>query len=182
MLNAIGDSLSAVASSKEEEDGDDEDDGEEDTELGKLSEDDEPGWVMGTISNTVQHGMESDRQNQRRVDDLTRPGQGNAADYICDKDMKYGMTELKNLAVVKPQTDTTGATPSPASFGELLQAPANIPWQSRMPQVTSWPASSQMRLGSEKPPAEKHMVSLMPDAVRDSSQMEIAKPDQRVSI
>jgi len=59
MLNAIGDSLSNLASSEDEEDGEDEDDDEEDTELGKLSEDDKPGWVMGTISTTVQHRMES---------------------------------------------------------------------------------------------------------------------------
>jgi len=43
MLNGIGDSLSALAISKDEEDGEDKDDEEEDTELGKLSEEDEPG-------------------------------------------------------------------------------------------------------------------------------------------
>jgi hypothetical protein len=50
MLAAIGDSLSHLASFDNGEDGDDED---EETEQGKLSEDDEPGWVMGTISKTV---------------------------------------------------------------------------------------------------------------------------------
>ena len=50
MLDAIRDSLSDVASSDVEEDGED----NEDTEQGKLSEDDEPGWVMGTISKMVQ--------------------------------------------------------------------------------------------------------------------------------
>jgi len=59
MLNAIGDSLSDLASSDDEQDGEDEEDDEEDTELGKLSDDDEPGWVMGTITKTVQHRMES---------------------------------------------------------------------------------------------------------------------------
>jgi len=48
---AIGDSLSDHASSKDEEDGDDAD--AEDTELGKLSKHDKPGWEVGTISNTV---------------------------------------------------------------------------------------------------------------------------------
>ena len=57
MLNAIGDSLSYVGRSEDEEAGEDEDDDEEDTELGKLSEDDEPGWEMRTISKTVQHCM-----------------------------------------------------------------------------------------------------------------------------
>jgi hypothetical protein len=49
MLNAIGDSMSDLASSQDEDDGDDEDDDGEDTWLDKLSEDDKPGWVMGTI-------------------------------------------------------------------------------------------------------------------------------------
>jgi len=57
MLNPIGDSLSDLASSEDEEDGEDEDDDEEDTELGKLSKDDEPGWVMGTITKTVKKRM-----------------------------------------------------------------------------------------------------------------------------
>ena len=43
MLNGIGESLSALAISKDEENGEDKDDEEEDTELGKLSEEDEPG-------------------------------------------------------------------------------------------------------------------------------------------
>jgi len=87
MLNAIGDSLSNLASSEYEEDREDEDDDEEDTELGKLSEHDEPGWVMGTISKPVQHRMESIRQNQIRLDKLTQPGWGYAADYFSERDM-----------------------------------------------------------------------------------------------
>ena len=58
MMAAIGDSLSDLASSDDREDREDED---EETELGKLSEDDEPSWVMGTISKTVQQSMESFR-------------------------------------------------------------------------------------------------------------------------
>jgi hypothetical protein len=47
MMAAIGDSLSDLASSDVWEDREDE---YEETEQGKLSEDDEPGWVMGTIT------------------------------------------------------------------------------------------------------------------------------------
>jgi len=61
MLNAIEDSLSDLASLEDEHDGESEEDNEQDTELGKLSDDDEPGWVMDTISKTVQHRMESIR-------------------------------------------------------------------------------------------------------------------------
>ena len=58
MLNGIGDSLSDLASSDDEQDGEDEEDDKEDTELGKLSDDDEPGWAMGAMSKTVQHCMQ----------------------------------------------------------------------------------------------------------------------------
>jgi hypothetical protein len=59
MLNAIADSLRDLASSDDEQDGEDEEDDEEDTVLGKLSDDDEPGRVMGTITKTVQHRTEN---------------------------------------------------------------------------------------------------------------------------
>jgi len=123
MLNAIGDSLSDLASSDDEQDGEDEEDDEEDTELGKLSDDDEPGWVMGTITKTVQHCMESFRQEQMRLDELTQQGWGDAANYFRERDMRYGTAKLKVPAVVKPQIDTTTATPSPITVGEHMQTP-----------------------------------------------------------
>jgi len=67
-LIAIGDNLSDLASSNDREAGEDEDD--EETEKGKLSEDDEPGWVMGTITTTVQQRMERFRQKQMKFDEL----------------------------------------------------------------------------------------------------------------
>jgi len=120
MLSAIWESLSDLASSEDEEDGEDEDDDEANTGHDKLSKDDEPGWVMRTISKTVQHNMESFRQMQMRVDELMQPGWGDATDNFRERDMKYGMTELKVLAVGKPQTDSTAATPSPTTYGELM--------------------------------------------------------------
>jgi hypothetical protein len=50
MMVAIRDSLSDLASSDNGEDGEEED---EETEQGQLSEDDEPSWVMSTITKTV---------------------------------------------------------------------------------------------------------------------------------
>ena len=101
MPNASGDILSDLAISDDEEDGDDDED-EEDTELGKLSEDDEPGWVMGTISKTVPHRMDSFQQNQIRLDKLTQLRWGDAGDYCRERDLKYGMAESMVQAVVKP--------------------------------------------------------------------------------
>jgi len=62
----IRDSLSDLASYDEEEDRDN--DVDEDTELGKLSKDDDPGWVMGTISKTVMLCTEIFRQTLMKLD------------------------------------------------------------------------------------------------------------------
>jgi len=122
MLNAIGESLSDLASSDDEQDGNDEEDDEENTELSTLTDDDEPGWVMGTISKTVQHCMESIRQKKMRLDKLTHPGWRYAAYDLCQRDMKYETAESKVRAVVKPQIDLTAATPSPITFGEYADS------------------------------------------------------------
>jgi hypothetical protein len=72
MLVAIGDSLSDLASSDDGEAGDDEDD--EGIEQGKLSEDDEPSRVIGTIAKTVRQRMERFRHKEMKLDQLTQPG------------------------------------------------------------------------------------------------------------
>jgi hypothetical protein len=56
---------------------------------------------MGTISNVVQHPLDSFPQMQIRVGELTQQGWGDTADYSHERDMKYGMTDLKVPAVVK---------------------------------------------------------------------------------
>jgi hypothetical protein len=93
--------------------------------------------MMGTISKTVQHHMDSFWQKQMRLDELTQPGWEDATDYFREGEMKYGTTELKVPAAGKPQTDLTAATPSPTTFGELMEALDIVPGQSPMPQVTS---------------------------------------------
>jgi hypothetical protein len=67
----IGDGLSDLASSDNGADGENEDD--EDKEQGKLSENNEPGWVMGTMTKTEQQRMERFRQKQMKLDELTQP-------------------------------------------------------------------------------------------------------------
>jgi hypothetical protein len=110
ILKAIEDSLSDLASSDDEEDGKDKED-EEDPELGKLSDDYEPGWVLGTISKTWQHRMESFRPKQLRIDELTKPGREESADYFRGRDRNYGTAKLMVPAVVNPQVDTTATIP-----------------------------------------------------------------------
>jgi hypothetical protein len=118
ILNSIGDSLNDLASSDDEQDEEVVKDDEEDAELGKISDDDEPGWVMGTITKTVHHRMEGFQHKQMRFDGFTQPGWGDAANNIRERDMKYGTAKLKVPAVVKPQKDMTAATPSPTTDGE----------------------------------------------------------------
>jgi len=90
MLNAIRDSVSDLASSDNEEVVEDEDEDEEDPAGVKLSEDDKPGWVMGTISTMVQYHMARFLRKQMKLDKSTQPGWGDAADYIRETDKKYG--------------------------------------------------------------------------------------------
>jgi hypothetical protein len=108
MLDAIEDSLCDLASSDDEEHRED----NEVTEQGMLSEDDEPGWVIGTISKTVQQDMERFRQKQMKLDELTDQGSGDAADYFPERDKMYGSTELKFTAVVNPHMDNALAIPA----------------------------------------------------------------------
>ena len=117
MLNAIRDSMSDLASSDAEEDGVDEKDDAEDTELAKLNEDDEPGWVMGTISKMAQHCMESGRQMQMKLRGLTQPWRGDATNNFPERDMKYRIAEWMVLAVVQLETDDDVAASAPTTFG-----------------------------------------------------------------
>ena len=72
MIIAISDSLSDLAMSDNGEDG--EPQGEEVAERGKLTEDDEPGWVMGTIAIRVQQHVERLQQVNMMLEGLTQHG------------------------------------------------------------------------------------------------------------
>jgi hypothetical protein len=76
---------------------------------------------------------------------------------------------LTETGVVADETETTAATPSPTTFGEVKNALHIIPKQSQMPQVTSRQESSQMSLGSETNQSDNLILSLIPDTVPDSS-------------
>jgi len=175
MLDAIRDSLSDLASSDDGEDMEDEDDEKDDPAGGKLGEDDEPRWVMGTISKTVQYRMERFRQKQMKLDELTQPGWGDAADNFRERDKKYGMTELKVLAVVQLQTADDAASSVPMTFSEPLETLDSVPGKLQMPQVTSRPGSSHMRLDSKKPQTHERIPSLPPAPMPDWSQIQQSK-------
>jgi len=181
MLNAIGDSLSDLARSDNQEDGEDEDDDEGDPAEGKLSEDHEPGWMMSTISQTVQYRMERFWQKQMKLDELTQPHNGDAADYLRERDKKYWTTELKVLAVVQPQTADDAASSVPTTFSEPLETLHCVPGEFQMPQGTPRPGSSHMRLRSQKPQTHERIPSLPPAPMPDWLQIQQTKHVEPVS-
>jgi hypothetical protein len=174
MLVAIGDCLSDLPSSDDGEDREEQDD--EETEQGNLSEDDEPGWVMGTITKTVQQRMERFRQKQMKLDELTQPAWEDAADYFCERDKKYGTTKLSVPAVVQPQTMDDAPAHPPATFGELMGSLDIVPGISQRLQGTARPGSSHVRLGSVKPQSQSSIASGEPAPEPDSSML--LKPKQ----
>jgi len=159
-MNPVGDGLSDVASSDDGEDGKDEVDDGEDPDLGKLSEDVKPCWDMGTTTNTVQHHMERFRQKLRTCDELTQPGWGDAANNMQKRDMKYGTSEFRVLAVIKPHTNTFVDTPAPKTLGELMESHDTIHGKL---QQTFRQGSCHMRLASGTPPSQERRASLPPD-------------------
>jgi len=125
MMVAIRDSLSDLASSDDGQDGEDDDD--EETEKSQLSEDDEPGWVMDTITKKVQQQMERLRQKQMKLDKLTQPGWEDPADYFCKRDKQYGTSALQVPAVFQLHMDDDATAPAPAMIGELMECLDIIP-------------------------------------------------------
>jgi len=182
MMHAIVDSLCDLSSSNDEEDGKAEDNNEEDLELEKLREYDEPGLVMGTISNTVQRHMESIHQMQMTLDELAQPGWGDAADHFCERDRKYRTAKVKVLAVVKPQSDRVATVPALTTLGERMQTVDGVPGQSQMLQGTSWPGRSHMRLGSKKVYSHKCIRTLSPDILPNLSTIKKSKPVCSISL
>ena len=95
--------------------------------------------------------------------------------------MKYGIAELKVPAVVTPQIDTTAASASSTTAGEHMQTLDIVREQLVLLAVTFRPASSQMRLGSEKPQSIKLIRVRSPDTATDLMTIQDAKPVEPAS-
>jgi len=136
---------------------------------------------MGTISKTVQQRMESFRQKQLKLDELAQPGWEDAADYFRERDKKYRTAELRVPVVVQPQTDDDASAPPPTTFGELIERLDIVPGISQMPQGTSQPRRSHIRLGWVKPQSNTTISGLEPAAELDTLPLLKAKPVEPVS-
>ena len=130
MMVAVGDSLSNLESSDKGEVGDVQDDVE--TEQGKLSEDDEPGWEISTITKMVQQRIERFWQKQMQLDALRQPRWEDAADYFRERNKKYGTSELTVPAILQPPTDDDASATSPTIFEEHMECREIVPGISLM--------------------------------------------------
>ena len=127
MLNAMGGSLCNLASSDNREDGEDKDDDEGNGEMGWLSEDDEPGWVLETISKVVQHWMERFQQNQMKHAELTQRGQADTAENFGEREMKSGTTWLIVPAAIQLETEDDAASSARITFGDPMETLDIVP-------------------------------------------------------
>jgi hypothetical protein len=164
------------------QDDEEEEEDEKDSELGMLSDYEEPGWEMGTITKTVQHCMESFQQKQIRLDELTQPRCRDRMNYFCQRDLGYRTAELKVLAVVEPQMDMIAATQCLTTFEELIQTPDIVLAQSQMTAVTSRPGSREMMLGLEKLQSHKVIPIWSCNVAPDSTTIQDVMPVQIGSV
>jgi len=111
--------------------------------------------------------MESFRQKRMKLNELTHPGWKDAADYFRGPDKKYSTAKLSVPAVVSPQTDDDASAPPPTTFGEIIKRLDILPGISPMPQGTSRPGSSHIRLGLVKPQSNTTISGLKPSAEPD---------------
>jgi hypothetical protein len=141
MLKAIGESIDDVVASDEDEDEDDDDDddeegeGEEDDDA-ISGEEDEPGAAIGTLPKAIEVRLQGFRMKRMKLDELTRPGWPDAAEYFRKRDEKYGVAEsviptvdgldsagsqqLECLPDVIPVSDTDTTKATPLAHRELL--------------------------------------------------------------
>jgi len=136
---------------------------------------------MGTITKPGQRRMESVRQKQMKIDELTQPGWEDAADSLLEPDTKYGTSELRVPAVVQKQSNDDAPAPLPTTFAELMESLDIVPGKSHRPQGTSRTGSSHVRLGPVKAQSISSIPSGEPAAEPNSSTLLNANAVEPVS-
>jgi len=162
MLGAIKDSLSDIGTFEDWEDGGDRCEVDDNTEQGKVSEDDKLGWVMVIMSKMVVHQMEHIGQKQMTPDNTMQPGCGDGANFFCERNLKHRRTELMVLPGVQLETEDGATLSAPMTYGEPMKTLGCIPWKSQMQQVTSQPGSAHSRLASLIPWTDISNTTLPP--------------------
>ena len=125
--------------------------------------------------------MERVRQKQMKLNGLSGPGWEDAANYIHERDKKYGTFEIRDPAVIHPRMHDDAPAPPPRTIGELMESLEIVPGILQTLHRTSRPGSSHTRLGSVKPQSKSSIPSSEPAAEPDSSTLLNAKPIEPVS-
>jgi len=126
--------------------------------------------------------MEMFRQKKMKLDKLTQPGWGDAANYLHERDKKYCTSELRVPAVIQPQTDDDTAAPAQTMFGKLMESLEIVPIISQMPQGTSRPGSCHIGLGSVKSQSDTSIPGVEPAVDPNSSPLLKAKPVEPLTL
>ena len=92
----------------------------------------------------------------------------------------HGTSELRVQAVVQPPTYDDANAPAPITFGELMECLDIVPGLSHIPQGTTRPGSSHIRLSAVKPQWNTGIPSLQPAMEADSSPLLKGKPVEPV--
>jgi len=121
------------------------------------------------------------QQKLMQVDELTKPGWVHAPDYFRGRDMMCSTSELLIPVVVQPHMDNDEAATAPATFGENMDCLDIDGEVTQMPQVTSRPGCSHMRLCSVEPLTNMSIFCLAPATQLDSIFIQIEKPVEVVN-
>lgn len=178
ILIAIEACLSNLAILDDKEDVDVKADDRNGSELGKLSENDEPGWVMGTLSKEVPQSMETYLVMEIWHDELTQLRWWDMADYFPYRDMKCWMAALKLLPIVISLADKVAATPGTTKFVKLIVTVDNVPGKSQMLDGHPHQGCSHTMLGFPKPQSDKQIMSRLPDAASNLLSIKQLKPSE----
>jgi hypothetical protein len=146
--NTVRESLRDFATSDDKEDGVHKVNDEGDRGQGKLSEDNEPHWELGTIFKMVDEFMEGVVQKEMKLEELTQYRWGYVADYFRERDTKYRMARFQVATGLKPQTDEDAATSALTTVGELMGTVDIGLRESQMLQATFGPGCCPARLHS----------------------------------
>jgi hypothetical protein len=143
MMEAIRDSVDDVTTSDEEDDHYDNISDGQDYDDAKLSDDDAPGWVVGTINKSVQERLETVPMKRIKLQELTTLAWAEAEADFTIRNRKYGTTKLKILTVVT--LNTTINTANTSIFGHFRDALNRVPvTKSPMAQPPSSPIGSHL--------------------------------------
>jgi len=94
----------------------------------------------------------------------------------------YGTAELRVLVLVQLETDDDASAPPPTTYGDHMDRLGIATGISQMPQGTSRPGSSHIRLGLVKLLANTSRSGLEPVSEPDMSHGLKAKPVEPVSL